>query len=199
MLAAQDADGRSLWELTWSRARVISSGLQPQLLAASGVPRRLKSVVQLCSIRSEQLVARFCPVTEEKHEATQSASFAGVAPAMPPPPLLHGSAASPAEAPSAAGPAADDRHPGAAAAGEVSSSGAAEPLPDPAGLAPPPAAPAAAGVADQHAAAGLQHAAERAGLDSGPEAVERSDADRTYSEHSEIASAAAFVAASQQA
>ena len=34
---AQDADGRSLWELTWSRARVISSGLQPQLLAASGV------------------------------------------------------------------------------------------------------------------------------------------------------------------
>ena len=38
---AQDADGRSLWELTWSRARGISSGLQPQLLAASGVPYRL--------------------------------------------------------------------------------------------------------------------------------------------------------------
>lgn len=33
---AQDADGRSLWDLTWARARGISSGLQPQLLAASG-------------------------------------------------------------------------------------------------------------------------------------------------------------------
>ncbi|KAK9841755.1 hypothetical protein WJX81_000904 [Elliptochloris bilobata] len=32
-----DADGRSLWDLTWSRARGISSGLQPQLLAVSGV------------------------------------------------------------------------------------------------------------------------------------------------------------------
>ena len=118
---------------------------------------------------------------------------------MPPPPLLHCSAASPAEAPSTTGPAAEDRHPSASGAAEVSSSGAAEPLPDPAGLALPSAAPAAAGAADQRPAAGLQHAAERAGLDSSAESGMRSDADRAYSEHSEIASAAAFVAASQQA
>ena len=118
---------------------------------------------------------------------------------MPPPPLLHGSAVSQAEASSAAGPAAEDRHPSAASASEVSGSGAAEPLPDPAGSAPSQAAPAAAGVADQRAEAGLQHAAERAGLDSGAGAGKRTDADRAYSEHSEIASAAAFVAASQQA
>ena len=118
---------------------------------------------------------------------------------MPPPPLLHSSAASPVEAPNAAGPAAEDRNPDAAAVAEVSGSGAAEPLPDPAGSAPPLAAPAAAGPADERPAVGLQHAAERAGLDSGAESREMSDVDRAYSEHSEIASAAAFVAASQQA
>ena len=33
----QDAEGRNLWDLTWHKARGISSGLTPQLLASSGV------------------------------------------------------------------------------------------------------------------------------------------------------------------
>lgn len=33
----QDAAGESLWDLTWARAREVSSGLSPQLLAQSGV------------------------------------------------------------------------------------------------------------------------------------------------------------------
>ena len=118
---------------------------------------------------------------------------------MPPLPLLHGSAASPAEVASAAGPAAEDRHASSAAAGEVGGSGVAEPLPDPVGLAPAPAAPMAAEVAELRSAAGVQHAAAKAGLDSEADAGERPDVHRACSEHSEIASAAAFVAASQQA
>ncbi len=35
--AVQDAEGRNLWDLTWHKARGISSGLTPQLLASSGV------------------------------------------------------------------------------------------------------------------------------------------------------------------
>ena len=37
MPAVQDAEGRNLWDLTWHKARGISSGLTPQLLASSGV------------------------------------------------------------------------------------------------------------------------------------------------------------------
>ena len=36
-LGLQDADGRSMWTLTWSKAHAISSGLNPGLLAASGL------------------------------------------------------------------------------------------------------------------------------------------------------------------
>lgn len=48
MLCTQDPSGRSLWALTWSQSREISSGLTPQLLASSGVsPRpRQTSVAQ---------------------------------------------------------------------------------------------------------------------------------------------------------
>ena len=63
MLVAQDADGRSLWELTWSRARVISSGLQPQLLAASGVLKQARNMAALRSIRSEHFTAAPSPAT----------------------------------------------------------------------------------------------------------------------------------------
>ena len=34
---AQDARGHNLWQLTWTHARDISSGLSPQLLASTGV------------------------------------------------------------------------------------------------------------------------------------------------------------------
>ena len=40
MVCAQDPSGRSLWALTWSQSREISSGLTPQLLASSGVSPR---------------------------------------------------------------------------------------------------------------------------------------------------------------
>ena len=33
----QDSRGHSLWQLTWTHARDISSGLSPQLLASTGV------------------------------------------------------------------------------------------------------------------------------------------------------------------
>ena len=37
----QDARGHNLWQLTWTHARDISSGLSPQLLATTGVSRAL--------------------------------------------------------------------------------------------------------------------------------------------------------------
>ena len=37
--AAQDSEGRALWDMTWHKARSISSGLTPQLLVSSGLDR----------------------------------------------------------------------------------------------------------------------------------------------------------------
>ncbi len=37
LFLTQDARGHNLWQLTWTHARDISSGLSPQLLASTGV------------------------------------------------------------------------------------------------------------------------------------------------------------------
>ena len=37
--ASQDSEGRALWDMTWHKARSISSGLTPQLLVSSGLDR----------------------------------------------------------------------------------------------------------------------------------------------------------------
>ena len=37
--ALQDSEGRALWDMTWHKARSISSGLTPQLLVSSGLDR----------------------------------------------------------------------------------------------------------------------------------------------------------------
>ena len=36
---SQDSEGRALWDMTWHKARSISSGLTPQLLVSSGLDR----------------------------------------------------------------------------------------------------------------------------------------------------------------
>ena len=39
VVVSQDSEGRALWDMTWHKARSISSGLTPQLLVSSGLDR----------------------------------------------------------------------------------------------------------------------------------------------------------------
>ena len=105
----QDAEGRALWDMTWHKARSISSGLSPQLLVNSGLDR---------------------PERAEPKGAATSGPSPGPPPNSPSPVTQQGSSGSPSATPM--------QHPPLSIAEEERSSPqAAAAIPSAAGTVPP--------------------------------------------------------------
>ncbi|PSC74405.1 ARF guanine-nucleotide exchange factor GNOM isoform B [Micractinium conductrix] len=149
----KDATGRSLWDLTFSKARNISSGLNPGLLESALSPR-----AHAASPRTSVDGAAAAPAPAPAAvpaEAAAAAAPAAAATVADPPSATAGLAPVASTAEEAAAQAAPDGHEPAAAAGGTAEEAAAPPQQQPGGAADagtqgaaaapgdPPAAPAA--------------------------------------------------------